>query len=78
MCNFHGFALVKLNLPAGKDKKWRAKKARKWAKEKRKEDESRRGRGTKVSLLLSVKKAAVREGEKEKRRKEFSGIEVAK
>lgn len=75
MCNFHGFALVKLNLPAGKDKKWRA---RKWAKEKRNEDESRRGRGTKVSLLLSVKKAAVREGEKEKRRKEFSGIEVAK
>lgn len=75
MCNFHGFALVKLNLPAGKDKKWRT---RKWAKEKRNEDESRRGRGTKVSLLLSVKKAAVREGEKEKRRKEFSGIEVAK
>lgn len=77
-------ASVKLNLPAGKDKKWRAK---------RREGGRRKKKGTRMRVggrgggdesfpppsLVAVKKAVrLCDGEKKKRSKELCGIAAAK
>lgn len=76
-------APVKLNLPAGKDKKWRAK---------RREGGRRKKKGTRMRVggrgggdesfpppsLVAVKKAVRLCGEKKERSKELCGIAAAK